>query len=55
MFSIGKSAQVAVKATVSTEDVAATVWLALQIGTPQDIVQEDVDKLHQRYHPVYGQ
>ena len=55
VFTIGKNAAAAVKAAVMTEDVAATVWLALQIGTPDVIPQEDVDKLHRRYTRVYGQ
>jgi L-ribulose-5-phosphate 4-epimerase len=55
VFTIGKNAKAAVKAAVMTEDVAATVWMALQIGTPDIIPQKDVDKLHQRYTNVYGQ
>ena len=55
VFTVGKNATSAVKAAVMTEDVAATVWMALQIGTPDIISQEDVDKLHQRYTNVYGQ
>jgi L-ribulose-5-phosphate 4-epimerase len=55
VFTIGKNATAAVKAAVMTEDVAATVWMALQIGTPDVIPQADVDKLHQRYISVYGQ
>jgi L-ribulose-5-phosphate 4-epimerase len=55
VFTIGKNATSAVKAAVMTEDVAATVWMALQIGTPDVIPQEDVDKLHYRYTNVYGQ
>lgn len=55
VFTIGKDAMSAVKAAVMTEDVAATVWMALQIGTPDIIPQEDVDKLHHRYMNVYGQ
>lgn len=55
VFTIGKNATAAVKAAVMTEDVAATVWMALQIGTPDAISQEDVDKLHERYTNVYGQ
>jgi L-ribulose-5-phosphate 4-epimerase len=51
----GKNAKAAVKAAVMTEDVAATVWMALQIGTPDIIPQEDVDKLYHRYTNVYGQ
>jgi L-ribulose-5-phosphate 4-epimerase len=55
VFTIGKNATSAVKTAVMTEDVAATIWLAMQIGTPEVIPQEDVDKLHQRYTHVYGQ
>ena len=55
VFTIGKDAKSAVKAAVMTEDNAKTVWLAMQIGTPEEIPQEDVEKLHQRYMNVYGQ
>lgn len=55
VFAIGKNAKAAVKAAVMTEDNAKTVWLALQIGTPDVIPQEDVDTLHHRYTHVYGQ
>ena len=52
VFTIGKDARAAVKAAVMIEDVAATVWLALQLGTPDEIPQEEVDKLHDVI-PVY--
>lgn len=55
VFTIGKDARAAVKAAVMTEDTAATVWLARQIGTPEEIADEDVKKLHDRYMNVYGQ
>jgi L-ribulose-5-phosphate 4-epimerase len=55
VFTVGKSAEAAVKAAVMTEDVAATVWLALQIGDLLPIADEDVAKLHHRYSYVYGQ
>ncbi len=55
VFTIGKNATAAVKAAVMTEDVAATVWMALQIGVPDEIPQELVEKLHHRYTNVYGQ
>jgi L-ribulose-5-phosphate 4-epimerase len=38
-----------------TEDNAAIVWTALQIGTPLTIAKEDIAKLYQRYNNVYGQ
>lgn len=55
VFTIGKDAKSAVKAAVMTEDNAKTVWLAMQIGTPDVIAEEDVKKLHDRYMNVYGQ
>jgi L-ribulose-5-phosphate 4-epimerase len=55
VFTIGPSARAAVKAAVMVEDVARTVWLALQIGQPDEIPPEDVAKLHHRYTHVYGQ
>ncbi len=55
VFTIGKNAEAAVKAAVMTEDVARTVWYALQLGTPDEIPADDVAKLHQRYTKVYGQ
>lgn len=55
VFTIGKDATAAVKAAVMTEDVARTVWLALQLGQPDEIAAEDVARLHYRYTHVYGQ
>lgn len=55
VFTIGKNPTAAVKAAVMTEDAAATVWMAMQIGTPEAIPQEMVDHLHRRYQNVYGQ
>jgi len=55
VFTIGKDARAAVKAAVMTEDVAATVWLAMQLGRPEVISPEDVAKLHERYIKIYGQ
>lgn len=55
VFTIGKDARAAVKTAVMTEDVAATVWMAMQIGEPLPIAPEDVKRLHDRYMNVYGQ
>lgn len=55
VFTVGKNAKTAVKVAVMTEDNARTVWLALQIGTPNEIPPKDVAKLHHRYTNVYGQ
>lgn len=55
VFTIGPSATAAVKAAVMTEDVAATVWIALQLGQPDVLPEDVVDQLHSRYTTVYGQ
>lgn len=55
VFTIGKNATSAVKSAIMVEDIAATVWMAYQIGTPEVIAPEDVDKLHYRYTHIYGQ
>jgi L-ribulose-5-phosphate 4-epimerase len=55
VFTVGKNAKAAVKAAVMTEDNAKAVWLAMQIGTPDEIPADDVEKLHHRYTNVYGQ
>ncbi len=55
VFTVGASASAAVKAAVMTEDVAATVWAALQIGVPDVLSDDAVARLHQRYTTEYGQ
>jgi L-ribulose-5-phosphate 4-epimerase len=55
VFTVGPTVEAAVKAAVMVEDAAKTVWLALQIGQPEEISPEDVAKLHHRYTHVYGQ
>jgi L-ribulose-5-phosphate 4-epimerase len=55
VFTVGKTVRDAVKAAVMVEDVAKAVWLALQLGVPDEIPAEDVAKLHDRYTNVYGQ
>ena len=55
VFALGRTPKDAVKAGVMCEDVARTAFLALQLGTPLPIADEDIDKLHLRYTTVYGQ
>ena len=55
VFTVGSTAEAALKAAVMVEDIARTVWLAEQIGKPEEIPQELVDKLHHRYKTEYGQ
>ncbi len=55
VFTVGPSATAAVKAAIMTEDVAATVWAALQIGQPDVLPDDVVERLHHRYTTQYGQ
>ena len=55
VFTIGKSAEDAVQAAVMTEDNAAIVWTARQLGDVIPISQAQIDSLHARYQNVYGQ
>ena len=55
VFTIGKGPLQALKAAVMTEDVARTVWHALQIGQPDELDPEEVAANHDRYTHRYGQ
>ncbi len=55
VFTLGPTGEAAVKAAVMVEDVARTVWLALQLGTPLPIPDEAVARLRKRYVTQYGQ
>jgi L-ribulose-5-phosphate 4-epimerase len=54
-FAVGPTGEAAVKAAVMTEDIAATVWAALQLGQPAELAAVDVARLHERYTRRYGQ
>lgn len=55
VFTVGPTAVAAVKTAVMVEELAATVWVALQIGTPEVLPDEVVARLHGRYVREYGQ
>ena len=54
-FTIGPSAKAAVKAAVLCEEVARTVHIARQLGSPLPIDQSLIDSLFDRYQNAYGQ
>lgn len=54
-FTVGRDARDAVKAAVMVEDVARTVHISRQLGTPDVIPPADVRRLFDRYQNVYGQ
>jgi L-ribulose-5-phosphate 4-epimerase len=55
VFTVGPTPTAAVKAAVMTEDVARTVWLALQLGQPEELPEDEVARARQRYLTEYGQ
>jgi L-ribulose-5-phosphate 4-epimerase len=55
VFTAARTVEKAVQAAVMTEDNAAIVWTALQMGTPIEIPEADVAKLFDRFQNVYGQ
>ena len=54
VFTIGRTVQKALKAAVMVEDVAKTVWLAMQIGAVQELPAEEVAANYDRYQNRYG-
>ena len=55
VFTIGKTPEAAVKAAVMVEDVARTVFYALQLGPIDEIPAEEVARARRRYLEEYGQ
>ena len=55
VFTVGPSVMAAVKAAIMTEDVARTVYYALQLGQPDEIPADEVSRAHRRYVDKYGQ
>jgi L-ribulose-5-phosphate 4-epimerase len=55
VFTIGKTPGLAVKAAIMVEDVARTAFFAFQLGQPDEIPPEEVERAHRRYLEEYGQ
>ena len=55
VFTVGPTPEAALKAAVMVEDAAKTISIALSMGIPDEIPQDMVEKLHDRYKNVYGQ
>jgi len=55
VFTVGRTPEAAVKAAVMVEDVARTVFYAMQLGQPDEIPPEEVARAHKRYLEEYGQ
>ncbi len=55
VFTIGPTPEAAVKAAVMVEDVARTLFYAYQLGTPDKIPADEVERVHRGYVQRYGQ
>lgn len=55
VFTIGKTPEAAVKAAIMVEDVARTVFYALQLGQLDEIPADEIARAHRRYLDEYGQ
>jgi len=54
VFTVGPSVQKALKAAVMVEDIAKTVWLAMQIGEPEELPADEIAANYERYSTRYG-
>ena len=55
VFTVGPTAEAAVKAAVMVEDAARTMYFALLLGEPERIPPEEIARAHGRYLEEYGQ
>ncbi len=55
VFAFGKDSRSAMKTAVMLEDVSKTCHLALLLGQPSVIPEDEVEKWYGRYHTTYGQ
>jgi L-ribulose-5-phosphate 4-epimerase len=55
VFAFAPSPKQALKAAVMLEDIAKTCHLALSLGSPCPLPEEEVRKWYTRYHTTYGQ
>lgn len=54
VFTVGATVEKSLKAAVMVEDIARTVWLAMQVGTCEELPLEEVQANHERYQTRYG-
>jgi len=55
VFTIAENGRRAVDLAILTENSARIAWLALQLGQPEKIDPQDIEKLFDRQQNVYGQ
>jgi len=55
VFTWGPTPEAALKAAIMVEDVAKTLWHAMQLGPVSELPSAEIDKWWDRYHTTYGQ
>ena len=55
VFTIGKSAESAMKKATMVEDIAKTTYYALKLGNPIQLTEEQIRNCYDRYQNTYGQ
>ena len=55
VFTVGPTPEAALKAAITVEDAARTVYYAYQLGVPDEIPAEEVARTHRHYNEAYGQ
>jgi L-ribulose-5-phosphate 4-epimerase len=55
VFTLGKTPEGAIKAAVMVEDLARTVFYAMQMGHLEEIPSDEVARAHRRYVEEYSQ
>ena len=54
VFTIGAAVEKALKSAVMVEDIAKTVWLAMQVGQVESLPAEEIAANYDRYQHRYG-
>jgi ribulose-5-phosphate 4-epimerase/fuculose-1-phosphate aldolase len=54
VFTLGPTVEKALKAAVMVEDIAKTVWLAMQLGQVDELPAEEIAANYERYQTRYG-
>lgn len=55
VYAVGETVDAAFAAAQLVEDSARVAWLARSIGTPRELPQAEIDRLHDFIHHRYGQ
>ncbi len=55
VYAVGETVDAAFVAAQIVEESARVAWLARSLGTPRQLPQTEIDRLHEFIHHRYGQ